>query len=120
MRESAIFTLSDYIRENLQKFNENTQPLSYFISSVIGGCVAGATIELIVYPLEVAKTRLVCDAGPPDSRVYSSIWSTLTKENKLSLSYVYNGALFSLIGAAAYRGIQLGIYESALYLGLEN
>jgi len=59
--------------------------MSYFINSVIGGCVAGATIELLVYPLEVAKTRLICDAGPPDSRVYSSIWSTLTKDSKFSI-----------------------------------
>lgn len=61
-------------------FDQNKSPFNFFLHNALSGVLAGGIAEMITYPLEMAKTRIICDGGNMDNRVYTSIYDSLFKE----------------------------------------
>ncbi|CAD6887953.1 unnamed protein product [Tilletia controversa] len=84
-------------------------------SKVASGGAAGATSALVVYPLDMARTRLANDAKPTAAggvRQFNGLWDVFRKIYRVDgLPGLYRGLVPSLIGAIAYRGAEFGLYD---------
>ncbi|EAR95993.1 carrier protein (macronuclear) [Tetrahymena thermophila SB210] len=116
-KELSIYFLADRIRDRIQVFDPKEDPFKHFVYNFISGVTSGTLTELIAYPMEVAKTRILCDGAPFEDRIYTNAYEALFKD---SSARIYRGALFSLTGAALYRGTQIGLYETLNQLGMKD
>jgi len=75
-----------------------------------GGC-AGASTELIVYPLDFARTRLATDLlSSKGKRRYSGLIDALIKNYKADgVKGCYSGYVISSVGMFIYRGFYFGL-----------
>ncbi|XP_031231085.1 calcium-binding mitochondrial carrier protein SCaMC-1-like isoform X4 [Mastomys coucha] len=75
----------------------------------IAGCMAGATSQTCVYPMEVIKTRLILGKTGEYSGIIDCFRKLLKREGIQAFSKGYVPNLLSII---PYAGLQLTIFES--------
>ncbi|KAE8232588.1 hypothetical protein CF326_g2380 [Tilletia indica] len=83
-------------------------------SKVASGGAAGATSALVVYPLDMARTRLANDAKPASggARQFNGLWDVFRKIYRVDgIPGLYRGIVPSLLGAMVYRGTEFGLYD---------
>lgn len=77
---------------------------------MLSGGLSGATTALVVYPLDLTRTRLSADVGV--TRQYSGIIDCVVKTTKQhGILGNYRGLLVSLLEITPYTGLSLGGYE---------
>lgn len=80
-----------------------------FAEKFAAGSCAGAFSQIVVYPLEIAKTRL---AASPKG-VYNGLYDCLGKIVKSNgMRGLYHGLNPSILGIIPYAGVDLAIYSS--------
>lgn len=78
------------------------------------GASAGCTTLVIIYPLDIAHTRLAADLGKSDSRQFRGIHHFLsTIHKKDGIRGIYRGLPASLQGMIVHRGLYFGGFDTA-------
>ncbi|KAI3787200.1 hypothetical protein L1987_41516 [Smallanthus sonchifolius] len=90
---------------------------STFISgpsvNFIAGAAAGCTTLVLIYPLDIAHTRLAADLGKTDSHQFQGICHFLTTIwAKNGIRGVYKGLPASLQGMVVHRGLYFGGFDT--------
>lgn len=109
------FSLKDLYRNILRSDNTYTStPLvSGPSANFIAGSAAGCTTLVIIYPLDIAHTRLAADLGRTNNRQFRGIHhflSTILKKD--GISGIYRGLPASLQGMVVHRGLYFGGFDT--------
>ncbi|KVH89899.1 probable ADP,ATP carrier protein At5g56450 [Cynara cardunculus var. scolymus] len=109
------FSLKDLYRSILR--NDNFQTSNNFFSgpsaNFIAGAAAGCTTLVIIYPLDIAHTRLAADLGRTESRQFQGIRHFLsTVRAKEGIRGIYQGLPASLHGMVVHRGLYFGGFDT--------
>ncbi|KAL3500770.1 hypothetical protein ACH5RR_039863 [Cinchona calisaya] len=105
------FSLKDLYR-NILRGQDNT-----FISgpsaNFVAGSAAGCTTLIIIYPLDIAHTRLAADLGRTETRQFRGIRHFLgTIYEKDGIQGIYRGLPASLQGMIVHRGLYFGGFDT--------
>ncbi|RWW47873.1 hypothetical protein BHE74_00046099 [Ensete ventricosum] len=96
------------------KGREADQFVSIAASNFMAGAAAGCTTLVIIYPLDVAHTRLAADVGRTDSRQFRGISHFLqTIYKKDGIRGIYRGLPASIHGMIVHRGLYFGGFDTA-------
>ncbi|KAL8201252.1 hypothetical protein R6Q57_012591 [Mikania cordata] len=109
------FSLKDLYKSILRSGKNSHQ--STFISgpsaNFIAGAAAGCTALVLIYPLDIAHTRLAADLGKTDSRQFQGIRHFLTTIwARNGIRGVYKGLPASLQGMVVHRGLYFGGFDT--------
>ena len=107
--EYAIkFSVQDQMQEYL-KSNNATDNLKWNIMkrNFIGGAVAGLASQTLVYPLEIAKSRLAIAPKGMYRNFYHCIYNIYKNEG---INAIYHGWKPSVIGIIPYSAFEMGTY----------
>lgn len=103
--ESAIkLTLNDVLKRVVCSDPDDISPLQ----RMTAGALAGGTAQLLIYPLELVRTRLaVCPAG-----TYAGIIDCAGKVlRQEGVRAFYRGIVPSMIGILPYAGVDITTFE---------
>jgi solute carrier family 25 (adenine nucleotide translocator) protein 4/5/6/31 len=108
------FAFKDFFNRTFNKWDSKTNPYLFLFGNVMAGGSAGACCMFLVYPLDLARTRLGVDVGLGDKRQFKGltdcIFSILRSDGIRGL---YNGILVSLYSIFLYRGLYFGSFDTA-------
>lgn len=94
---------------NLQESNI----LSGASANFIAGAAAGCTTLVLIYPLDIAHTRLAVDIGRTDVRQFRGMHHFLvTIFKKEGFRGIYRGLPASLQGIVVHRGLYFGGFDT--------
>lgn len=112
------FSLKDLYRNILRNgISENAHPQTHMFSGAsanfIAGAAAGCTTLIVIYPLDIAHTRLAADIGRTESRQFRGIYHFLTTIRKTDgIRGIYRGLPASLQGMIVHRGLYFGGFDT--------
>lgn len=90
-------------------------------ANFIAGAAAGCTTLIIIYPLDIAHTRLAADIGRNESRQFRGIYHFLvTILQKDGIRGIYRGLPASLQGMIIHRGLYFGGFDTMKEILSEN
>ncbi|XP_010443294.1 PREDICTED: probable ADP,ATP carrier protein At5g56450 [Camelina sativa] len=108
------FSLKDLYRSILR--NSSSQENHIFsgaLANFMAGSAAGCTALIVVYPLDIAHTRLAADIGKPEARQFRGIHHFLsTIHKKDGVRGIYRGLPASLHGVIIHRGLYFGGFDT--------
>ncbi|KAK9274186.1 hypothetical protein L1049_019000 [Liquidambar formosana] len=107
------FSLKDLYRNILRRNAQDGHFLSGAAANFMAGAGAGCTTLIIIYPLDIAHTRLAADIGKTEVRQFRGIrhfLSTISKKD--GIRGVYSGLPASLQGMVIHRGIYFGGFDT--------
>ncbi|KAJ0266958.1 ADP,ATP carrier protein [Hirschfeldia incana] len=105
------FSLKDLYRGLLR--NNGNHALSGTLANFIAGSAAGCTALIVVYPLDIAHTRLAADVGNKEARQFRGIRHFLsTVHRKDGVRGIYRGLPASLHGVIVHRGLYFGGFDT--------
>lgn len=97
------------LRNNSREGDLLSGPTSNFIA----GSAAGCTTLVIIYPLDIAHTRLAADIGRTENRQFHGLIHFLrTIYGKDGMRGIYRGLPASLHGMVIHRGIYFGGFDT--------
>lgn len=105
------FLLQDLYRNILRSGNScgNHSASANFVA----GAAAGCTTLVLVYPLDIAHTRLAADIGQTEKRQFRGIYHFLaTIVEKDGVRGIYRGLPASLHGMVVHRGLYFGGFDT--------
>lgn len=97
--------------------------VEYGLRNMACGGAAGATSLLVVFPLDLARTRLTSDVSRIGStKRYSGLVDCLIKtfRNEGGIRALYRGFGIGLVGIVPYRAVYFGVYDTAKALLLSD
>ncbi|CAH9074386.1 unnamed protein product [Cuscuta europaea] len=107
------FSLKDLYRNILHNNYDKGHFLAGPSANFIAGAAAGCTTLVIIYPLDIAHTRLAADLGRTDMRQFRGISHFLrTIHDKDGIRGVYRGLPASLHGMIVHRGLYFGGFDT--------
>ncbi|KAL8498983.1 hypothetical protein ACS0TY_022080 [Phlomoides rotata] len=107
------FSLKDLYRNILRGNSRKGDLLSGPSANFIAGSLAGCTSLIIIYPLDIAHTRLAADLGRTETRQFRGIRHFLTTVHKKEgIRGVYRGLPASLHGMVVHRGLYFGGFDT--------
>ncbi|CAA7397270.1 unnamed protein product [Spirodela intermedia] len=93
---------------------DDSSLISGAASNFAAGAAAGCTTLIIIYPLDIAHTRLAADVGTANSRQFRGIYHFLcTIHEKEGIRGIYRGLPASLQGMIVHRGLYFGGFDTA-------
>ncbi|KDP34086.1 hypothetical protein JCGZ_07657 [Jatropha curcas] len=108
------FSLKDLYRNMLRNGNhQDGHFLSGASANFIAGAAAGCTTLILIYPLDIAHTRLAADVGKTDVRQFRGIYhflSTICKKD--GIRGIYRGLPASFHGMIVHRGLYFGGFDT--------
>ncbi|KAL2346556.1 hypothetical protein Fmac_000556 [Flemingia macrophylla] len=109
------FSLKDLFRSMLRdggNYSDNNL-LSGATANFAAGAAAGCTTLVLVYPLDIAHTRLAADIGKTEVRQFRGIYHFLaTILHKDGVRGIYRGLPASLQGMVVHRGLYFGGFDT--------
>ncbi|CAM8913337.1 unnamed protein product [Rhodiola kirilowii] len=108
------FSLKDLYRNILRSGSDSENHLvPGAAANFIAGAAAGCTTLIIIYPLDIAHTRLAADLGRNDVRQFRGICHFLsTIHKKDGIRGIYRGLPASLQGMVVHRGLYFGGFDT--------
>ncbi|CAM8916549.1 unnamed protein product [Rhodiola kirilowii] len=108
------FSLKDLYRNILRSGSDSENHLvPGAAANFIAGAAAGCTTLIIIYPLDIAHTRLAADLGRNDVRQFRGICHFLsTIHKKDGIQGIYRGLPASLQGMVVHRGLYFGGFDT--------
>ncbi|KAH9326731.1 hypothetical protein KI387_006909 [Taxus chinensis] len=107
------FSLKDLYRTMLISGKLHEKPLAKAPSNFLAGAAAGCTTLIIIYPLDIAHTRLAADIGKTEARQFKGLFHFLkTIHHKDGFGGVYRGLPASLQGMIVHRGLYFGGFDT--------
>uniref|UniRef100_A0A0D6R5F8 ADP/ATP translocase n=1 Tax=Araucaria cunninghamii TaxID=56994 RepID=A0A0D6R5F8_ARACU len=115
------FSLKDLYRTMFTSCQLHEKPLAKAPSNFLAGAAAGCTTLVIIYPLDIAHTRLAADIGKTEARQFKGLFHFLkTIHQKDGLAGVYRGLPASLQGMIVHRGLYFGGFDTAKDVMLQD
>ncbi|TQE11124.1 hypothetical protein C1H46_003130 [Malus baccata] len=108
------FSLKDLYRNLLRTgHSQDGHFLAGPSANFIAGAAAGCTTLIIIYPLDIAHTRLAADIGRTEVRQFQGIYHFLsTIRQKDGIKGIYRGLPASLQGMIIHRGLYFGGFDT--------
>ncbi|XP_072995896.1 probable ADP,ATP carrier protein At5g56450 [Typha latifolia] len=109
------FSLKDLYRTMLKggETSAGNGFTSVAATNFMAGAAAGCTTLVIIYPLDIAHTRLAADIGRTDSRQFRGISHFLrTIYRTDGIQGIYRGLPASLHGMVVHRGLYFGGFDT--------
>ncbi|KAG5034076.1 hypothetical protein AAZX31_04G051000 [Glycine max] len=107
------FSLKDLYKSMLRGGNSSDNLLPGATANFAAGAAAGCTTLVLVYPLDIAHTRLAADIGRTDVRQFRGIYHFLaTIFHKDGIWGIYRGLPASLHGMVVHRGLYFGGFDT--------
>ncbi|KAG8381801.1 hypothetical protein BUALT_Bualt05G0010500 [Buddleja alternifolia] len=107
------FSLKDLYKNILRGNSREGDLLSGPSANFIAGSAAGCTTLIIIYPLDIAHTRLAADIGNTKTRQFRGISHFLsTIHKKDGIRGIYRGLPASLHGMVVHRGLYFGGFDT--------
>ncbi|KAI3847755.1 hypothetical protein MKW92_016463 [Papaver armeniacum] len=108
------FSLKDLYKNILRS---EGSPCNQFMAGApanfIAGASAGCTTLIIIYPLDIAHTRLAADLGRNEARQFKGIIHFLSSiRKKDGIKGIYRGLPASLHGMIVHRGLYFGGFDT--------
>ncbi|XP_023815438.1 calcium-binding mitochondrial carrier protein SCaMC-3-like isoform X1 [Oryzias latipes] len=114
--ETAIkFTAYEKVK-SLIRGHEDTRTLRVH-ERFFAGCLAGATAQTTIYPMEVLKTRLTLRKTGQFSGLADCATQILRREG---VGAFYKGYIPSMLSIVPYAGIDLAVYETLKFTWLNR
>ncbi|XP_068649332.1 probable ADP,ATP carrier protein At5g56450 [Aristolochia californica] len=109
------FSLKDLYRTMLRSGQfQDSNLMSGPFTNFVAGSAAGCTTLIIIYPLDIAHTRLAADIGKTEVRQFRGIVHFLnTIYKKDGITGIYRGLPASLHGMVVHRGLYFGGFDTA-------
>ncbi|KAK6927274.1 Mitochondrial substrate/solute carrier [Dillenia turbinata] len=108
------FSLKDLYRNVLRSsYSQDSLLLTGAFANFVAGAAAGCTTLVIIYPLDIAHTRLAADLGRTNTRQFHGIChflSTICKKD--GIQGIYRGLPASLHGMVVHRGLYFGGFDT--------
>ncbi|XP_074575881.1 putative ADP,ATP carrier protein At5g56450 [Curcuma longa] len=113
------FSLKDLYRTILSR--GKTEQWSVAAANFMAGAAAGCTTLVIIYPLDIAHTRLAADIGLAEARQFRGISHFLqTVYKKDGIQGIYRGLPASIHGMIVHRGLYFGGFDTVKDLVLSD
>lgn len=111
---SLSFFQQDLYKSMLRNGNSHDDNLfSGASANFVAGAAAGCTTLILVYPLDIAHTRLAADIGRTEVRQFRGIYHFLaTIFHKDGVRGIYRGLPASLHGMVLHRGLYFGGFDT--------
>ncbi|MBA0568230.1 hypothetical protein Golob_005737 [Gossypium lobatum] len=94
-------------------YSEGGHVFSGASANFIAGAAAGCTTLILIYPLDIAHTRLAADIGRSNVRQFRGIYHFLsTIREKDGIQGIYRGLPASLQGMIVHRGLYFGGFDT--------
>lgn len=107
------FSLKDLYRNILHSNFQDGHFLAGSSANFVAGSAAGCTTLIIIYPLDIAHTRLAADLGRYEARQFHGIYHFLrTIHEKDGFRGIYRGLPASLHGMIVHRGLYFGGFDT--------
>lgn len=108
------FSLKDLYKNILRNgYSEDGHVFSGASANFIAGAAAGCTTLILIYPLDIAHTRLAADIGRSNVRQFRGIYHFLsTIREKDGIQGIYRGLPASLQGMIVHRGLYFGGFDT--------
>lgn len=107
------FSLKDLYRDVLKNDDDGPPIMSGPAANFFAGAGAGCTTLIIVYPLDIAHTRLAADIGRAEARQFRGICHFLTTICRAEgIRGLYRGLPASLHGMVVHRGLYFGGFDT--------
>ncbi|XP_023536874.1 probable ADP,ATP carrier protein At5g56450 [Cucurbita pepo subsp. pepo] len=107
------FSLKDLYKAMLRNGFVDGHFLSGSSANFIAGAAAGCSTLVLIYPLDIAHTRLAADIGRTDVRQFRGICHFLgTIYKKDGIQGIYRGLPASLQGMVVHRGLYFGGFDT--------
>ncbi|MCD7453779.1 hypothetical protein HAX54_022115 [Datura stramonium] len=104
---------SDLYRNILHSNFQDGHFLAGSSANFVAGSAAGCTTLIIIYPLDIAHTRLAADLGQYEARQFRGICHFLrTIHVKDGIRGIYRGLPASLHGMIVHRGLYFGGFDT--------
>jgi solute carrier family 25 (adenine nucleotide translocator) protein 4/5/6/31 len=122
--QALSFAFKDKLKASMAAAGAEPEALYKVIARNVASAGAGGGMSLVLlYPLDMARTRLAADVGKNASdRRFNGTYDCLRKINAESgLQGIYTGLGVSITGVIVFRGLFMGGYDTAKYLlGLDS
>ncbi|CAO2816673.1 unnamed protein product [Amaranthus hypochondriacus] len=107
------FSLKDFYRDVLRNDDDGPPIMTGPAANFFAGAAAGCSTLMVVYPLDIAHTRLAADLGKGDTRQFRGISHFLTTIFKVEgIRGLYRGLPASLHGMVVHRGLYFGGFDT--------
>jgi len=112
--QALNFSIKDSIQGAFPAVDRKVSPYKFVFKNLLAGGIAGSITNMIVYPLDFARTRLGADVAKNNGqRQFRGVWDCLSTTYKADgVKGLYRGAGASLCGIFIYRGLYFGVYDS--------
>lgn len=112
-RLTTFIFYQDLYKNILRAHSREGDVLSGPSANFIAGSAAGCTTLIIIYPLDIAHTRLAADIGRNETRQFRGIRHFLsTIHKKDGIQGIYRGLPASLHGMVVHRGLYFGGFDT--------
>ncbi|KAK8547362.1 hypothetical protein V6N13_098072 [Hibiscus sabdariffa] len=108
------FSLKDLYKNILRNgYFQDGHVFSGASVNFVAGAAAGCTTLILIYPLDIAHTRLAADIGRSDVRQFRGIYHFLSTIRKTDgIRGIYRGLPASLHGMIVHRGLYFGGFDT--------
>lgn len=111
--DGMLFWTQDLYRNILHSNFRDGHLLAGSSANFVAGSAAGCTTLIIIYPLDIAHTRLAADLGRYETRQFRGIYHFLrTIHEKDGIRGIYRGLPASLHGMIVHRGLYFGGFDT--------
>lgn len=111
-QQAFNLSFKDLLKRVFPKYNPKTEFPMFFATQLASAGLGAAGSLTICYPLDFARTRLASDVGG-GKKTFNGIFDCISKTVKASGFFgLYNGFGASVGGVVAYRGMQLGCFDT--------
>ncbi|KAH8741137.1 mitochondrial ADP/ATP-transporter [Cryptosporidium ryanae] len=114
------FAFKGFLRNKMPKCNTKNKVLKTFTLNMLSGGLAGAASSGIVYPLDLARTRLATDLGKNEKEFTGMIDCMRKVSKRTGIKSLYNGFLVSIQGIFVYRAAYFGLYDTTKEILFKN
>ncbi|XP_074317337.1 putative ADP,ATP carrier protein At5g56450 [Silene latifolia] len=107
------FSLKDLYRDVLKNDDDGPPIMSGTAANFFAGAAAGCSTLVLVYPLDIAHTRLAADIGKADARQFRGIYHFMSSVYRVEgVHGLYRGLPASFHGMVVHRGIYFGGFDT--------
>eukprot|EP00250_Pteridium_aquilinum_P002201 c12394_g1_i1 orf=247-1338(-) len=108
------FSCKDLYRTILSSGEKTKDIVKAAQHNFIAGALAGCTALMVVYPLDIAHTRLAADMGRADARQFKGLHHFInTIYKKDGMRGLYRGLPASIQGMIVHRSVYFGGFDTA-------